>query len=77
MTAVSAPLPVDARPPPSILTCPFEPPKPKTKHKLDISSAAEYRKLQEYERQTFEDMVQKVGRIASSPVVRKHAKGQC
>ena len=43
-----------------ILTCPFEPPKPKTKHKLDITNVAEYRRLQEYERTTFEEMVQKV-----------------
>jgi len=29
----------------AILTCPFEPPKPKTKYKLDIRSAEDYRKL--------------------------------
>lgn len=29
-----------------ILTCPFEPPKPKTKHGLEIKSAADYQKLQ-------------------------------
>ena len=28
-----------------ILTCPFEPPKPKTKHKLDITSKEDYDKL--------------------------------
>ena len=28
-----------------ILTCPFEPPKPKTKHNLNITSAEDYRKL--------------------------------
>jgi T-complex protein 1 subunit epsilon len=28
-----------------ILTCPFEPPKPKTKHGLEIKSAADYDKL--------------------------------
>jgi len=44
----------------SILTCPFEPPKPKTKHKLDITSVDEYKKLQEYEFKVFEDMVKKV-----------------
>ena len=74
LTAVgSLPTPCLCRTPSSILTCPFEPPKPKTKHKLDISSAAEYRKLQEYERQTFEDMVQKVRLIARSPVPRTRA----
>lgn len=44
----------------AILNCPFEPPKPKTKHKLDISSVAEYGKLREYERQVFVDMVRQV-----------------
>jgi T-complex protein 1 subunit epsilon len=28
-----------------ILTCPFEPPKPKTKHGLEIKSAEEYEQL--------------------------------
>jgi len=28
-----------------ILTCPFEPPKPKTKHNLNIGSAEDYKKL--------------------------------
>ena len=32
-----------------ILTCPFEPPKPKTKHGLEIKSAEDYTKLQEME----------------------------
>jgi len=44
----------------AILTCPFEPPKPKTKHKLDVTSVEDYRKLKEYERETFENMVQQV-----------------
>lgn len=44
----------------AILTCPFEPPKPKTKHKLDVTSVEDYRKLREYELKTFEDMVQSV-----------------
>ena len=29
----------------AILTCPFEAPKPKTKHNLDITSAESFRKL--------------------------------
>ena len=44
----------------AILTCPFEPPKPKTKHKLDITSVEDYRKLREYELNKFENMVQSV-----------------
>jgi T-complex protein 1 subunit epsilon len=43
-----------------ILTCPFEPPKPKTKHKLEISSKEDYEKLARQEQQYFVDMVQKV-----------------
>lgn len=31
----------------AILTCPFEPPKPKTTHKLDITSGEDYQKLRE------------------------------
>ncbi|ORX82728.1 putative T-complex protein 1 epsilon subunit [Anaeromyces robustus] len=44
----------------AILTCPFEPPKPKTKHKLDITSVEEYKKLQSYEMEKFEEMVHRV-----------------
>ncbi len=44
----------------AILTCPFEPPKPKTKHKLDVKSTEQYRELREYERKTFEEMIQQV-----------------
>jgi T-complex protein 1 subunit epsilon len=32
-----------------ILTCPFEPPKPKTKHGLEIKSAEDYEKLYQME----------------------------
>uniref|UniRef100_A0A182NU32 T-complex protein 1 subunit epsilon n=1 Tax=Anopheles dirus TaxID=7168 RepID=A0A182NU32_9DIPT len=44
----------------AILTCPFEPPKPKTKHKLDVTSADDYRKLREYEHEKFLQMVKQV-----------------
>merc|ERR1711911_220997 len=44
----------------AILTCPFEPPKPKTKHKLDVTSVEDYRNLRKYEQEKFEEMVQKV-----------------
>lgn len=43
-----------------ILTCPFEPPKPKTKHKLEITSPEAYEQLYLQEQQYFIDMVQKV-----------------
>lgn len=41
-----------------ILTCPFEPPKPKTKHKIDIDSVEKYENLAAQEQQYFIDMVQ-------------------
>jgi T-complex protein 1 subunit epsilon len=44
----------------AILTCPFEPPKPKTKHKLDVTSVEDYKALRQYEQETFADMVDKV-----------------
>eukprot|EP00466_Bigelowiella_natans_P004842 jgi/Bigna1/54035/estExt_Genewise1Plus.C_270133 len=43
----------------AILTCPFEPPKPKTKHKIDISSAESYQNLYDREQKYFRDMVKK------------------
>jgi T-complex protein 1 subunit epsilon len=43
-----------------ILTCPFEPPKPKTKHGIEIKSADDYVKLQKMEQDYFVDMVKKV-----------------
>lgn len=42
-----------------ILTCPFEPPKPKTKHGLEIKSAADFEKLYQMEQNYFTDMVKK------------------
>jgi T-complex protein 1 subunit epsilon len=44
----------------AILTCPFEPPRPKTKHKLDITSVEEFKKLQSYEKEKFLDMIKRV-----------------
>jgi len=44
----------------AILTCPFEPPKPKTKHKLDVTNVEDYKKLRAYEKETFEKMVDQV-----------------
>ena len=49
----------------AILTCPFEPPKPKTKHKLDVTSTEDFKKLREYERETFETMIKQVRRAYS------------
>ncbi|XP_026316301.1 T-complex protein 1 subunit epsilon [Hyposmocoma kahamanoa] len=44
----------------AILTCPFEPPKPKTKHKLHVGSTEEYRELRQYEQDKFLEMVKRV-----------------
>ena len=44
----------------AILTCAFEPPKPKTKHKLEISTVEEFKKLQNYEREKFVEMIQQI-----------------
>lgn len=44
----------------AILTCPFEPPKPKTKHKLQVTCADEYRQLRAYEHDKFSEMVHRV-----------------
>jgi T-complex protein 1 subunit epsilon len=43
-----------------ILTCPFEPPKPKTKYNVEIRSAEAYKKLYEQEQEYFKTMVKSV-----------------
>ncbi|XP_041371805.1 T-complex protein 1 subunit epsilon-like [Gigantopelta aegis] len=53
----------------AILTCPFEPPKPKTKHKLDIKSVEDYKKLREYEINQFENMVKLVKDVGANLVI--------
>jgi len=44
----------------AVLTCPFEPPKPKTKHKLDIDTVEKFDQLHAQEQAYFVDMVNKV-----------------
>ncbi|KAL6940546.1 T-complex protein 1 subunit epsilon [Hanseniaspora vineae] len=53
----------------AILTCPFEPPKPKTKHKLDISTVEEYKKLQDYEQDKFKEMIEFVKSSGADVVI--------
>lgn len=53
----------------AILTCPFEPPRPKTKHRLDITTVAEYKKLQEYERNKFQEMIKRVKDTGANLVI--------
>ncbi|KAM0685810.1 T-complex protein 1 subunit epsilon, partial [Conglomerata obtusa] len=42
----------------AILTCPFEPPKIKTKHNLNISTVEDYKNLESYEKKKFLEMIQ-------------------
>lgn len=53
----------------AILTCPFEPPKPKTKHKLDISSVEEFKRLQKYEGEKFTEMIQQIKDSGANVVI--------
>merc|ERR1712183_54124 len=53
----------------AILTCPFEPPKPKTKHKLDVTSVEDYKKLREYEKEKFAEMVKQVQDTGANLVI--------
>lgn len=53
----------------AILTCPFEPPKPKTKHKLDVTNVEDYRKLRQYEQDKFDEMVKQVKDAGATLVI--------
>ena len=53
----------------AILTCAFEPPKPKTKHKLDITSVEEFRRLQSYEHNKFIEMIQQIKSTGANLVI--------
>lgn len=52
-----------------VLTCPFEPPKPKTKHKLDIDTVERYKELQVAEKKYFTDMVEAVQKCGANLVI--------
>ncbi len=53
----------------AILTCAFEPPKPKTKHKLDINSVEEFKKLQTYEKDKFTEMIKQIKDTGANLVI--------
>ncbi|KAI9481127.1 MAG: T-complex protein 1 subunit epsilon [Benjaminiella poitrasii] len=53
----------------AILTCAFEPPRPKTKHKLDITSVEEYENLKNYEREKFNLMIDQVKQSGANLVI--------
>jgi T-complex protein 1 subunit epsilon len=50
----------------AILTCAFEPPKPKTKHKLDVSSVEDYKKLHKYEQDKFVEIIDTVKKAGAT-----------
>ncbi|EGG24582.1 chaperonin containing TCP1 epsilon subunit [Cavenderia fasciculata] len=52
-----------------LLTCPFEPPKPKTKNTLEITNAEDFKKLSDLEKQYFIDMVKKVKDTGANLVI--------
>ena len=53
----------------AILTCAFEPPKPKTKHKLDITTVEEFKRLQKYESEKFTEMIQQIKDTGANVVI--------
>ncbi|KAF2398689.1 T-complex protein 1 subunit epsilon [Trichodelitschia bisporula] len=53
----------------AILTCAFEPPKPKTKHKLDITSVEEFKRLQNYESEKFTEMIEQIKATGANVVI--------
>ncbi|KAL9113579.1 MAG: hypothetical protein Q9227_002317 [Pyrenula ochraceoflavens] len=53
----------------AILTCAFEPPKPKTKHKLDITTVDEFKKLQAYEKNKFTEMIDQIKATGANLVI--------
>jgi T-complex protein 1 subunit epsilon len=53
----------------AILSCPFEPPKPKTKHKLEISNVDEFKNLQEYETGKFLQMIEAIKKSGANLVI--------
>jgi len=52
-----------------VLTCPFEPPKPKTKHKLELETVQAYQDMQVAEKAYFLDMIQKVKDCGANLVI--------
>ncbi|KAK9707475.1 hypothetical protein RND81_07G199900 [Saponaria officinalis] len=53
----------------AILTCPFEPPKPKTKHKVEIDTVEKFETLRKQEQQYFDDMVQQCKDVGATLVI--------
>lgn len=52
-----------------ILTCPFEPPKPKSKHSVNITSVQAYEDLYAEEQQYFRDQIEAVKKSGANTVI--------
>ncbi|EOD33740.1 hypothetical protein EMIHUDRAFT_418001 [Emiliania huxleyi CCMP1516] len=50
-----------------VLTCPFEPPKPKTKHKLELESVAAFEEMQAKEKDYFTQMIRQARALSATP----------
>ncbi|MCJ1463811.1 T-complex protein 1 subunit epsilon [Pseudocyphellaria aurata] len=53
----------------AILTCAFEPPKPKIKNTLDIKTVEDFKKLQNYEKNKFMEMIQQIKDTGANLVI--------
>ncbi|KAB0387927.1 hypothetical protein FD755_002883 [Muntiacus reevesi] len=53
----------------AILTCSFEPPNPKMKHELDVTSVEDFKALQKCEMEKFEEMIQHIKETAANLVI--------
>lgn len=53
----------------ALLACPFEPPKAKIKHEVNVESIEEFEKLSQYERKVFIDMVEKIKESGANVVL--------
>lgn len=52
-----------------LLTCPFEPPKPKTKHKIEIQSVQDFETLRRLEQDYFLAMVQQCKDVGANLII--------
>lgn len=53
----------------AILACPFEPPKLKVKHDLNIKSVEEFEELSAYEKKVFADMIERIKKSGATVVL--------
>lgn len=53
----------------ALLSCPFEPPKLKTKNSLLVSTAEDYKELEKYEQNKFKEMIDRVKQVRADVVM--------